>query len=86
MPSKIFDRIIKPPRGGFSPEHARYILSLDFSPQEHKRYARLAGKAQSGRLTAQEQAALDEFLSVSAMLSILQSKARVSLSKRHLAA
>jgi hypothetical protein len=64
------------------PDHARYILSLDFSPEEHARYAELSAKAQSGTLTEQEQGELDEFLTANALLMILQSKARVSL-KQH---
>jgi len=82
----ILDRIIEPHRGGFSEEHARYVLSLDFTPEEHARYAGLSAKAQEGTLTAQEQAEIDEFLPVNALLAILQSKARVSLKKHTSAA
>jgi hypothetical protein len=49
-PSNILDRIIEPHRGGFSEEHARYVLSLGFTPEEHARYADLAAKAQEGFL------------------------------------
>lgn len=79
--SAIIDRIIEPQRGGFSPEHARYVLSLDFSPEEHIRYAALSEKAQTGTLSDQERADLDDFLTVNALLTILQAKARVSLNK-----
>jgi hypothetical protein len=82
----ILDRIIEPHRGGFSEEHARYVLSLDFTPQEHARYAELAAKAQDGALDPEEQAEIDEFLSVNALLTVLQSKARVSLKKHTSAA
>ncbi len=47
--SGILERIIEPQRGGFSPEHARYVLSLDFSPEEHAVYAALSEKAQAVR-------------------------------------
>jgi hypothetical protein len=80
--SAILDRILEPQQGGFSTEHAQYVLSLDFTPDEHARYAELAGKASSGTLTQQEQVELDEFLSVNTFLMLLQSKARVSL-KQH---
>jgi hypothetical protein len=82
----ILDRIIEPSRGGFSPDHARYVLSLDFTADEHARYADLSGKAQSGSLSADEASELGDFLSVNAMLTILQSKARVSLSRHNSAA
>jgi hypothetical protein len=79
--SAILDRLIEPQRGGFSPEHARYVLSLDFSPGEHAQYAALSEKAQAGTLTDQERADLDDFLAVNALLTILQAKARTSLKK-----
>ncbi len=84
--AKILDRIIEPQHGGFSEEHARSVLSLDFSADEHARYAELAAKAQDGSLDAEEQADLDEFLSVNAMLTVLHSKARISLRKHNSAA
>ena len=82
----ILDRIIEPQRGGFSEEHARYVLSLDFTAEEHDRYAELAAKAQEGNLNPDEQADLDDFLAVNAMLAVLQSKARISLRKHSSAA
>ncbi len=82
----LFERIIEPQRGGFSEEHARYVLSLDFTPEEHTRYAELARKAQDGSLSPDEQAQIDDFLAVNAVLSVLQSKARVSLTQHNSAA
>lgn len=84
--SAILDRIIEPHRGGFSSEHAKYVLSLGFTPDEHARYAELASKAQTATLTQDEQAELDNFLNVNTLLMILQSKARVSLKKHSPAA
>lgn len=84
--SAILDRIIEPQHGGFSAEHARYVLSLDFLPEERARYAELSDKAQTGSLNSSEQTDLDDFLSVNALLTILQSKARTSLRKHNSAA
>ena len=67
----------------FQREHARYVLSLDFSPEEQARYAELAGKVQSGVMTEQEEAELNEFLAANALLTILQSKARISIKKHN---
>jgi hypothetical protein len=75
----ILERIIEPQQGGFSQEHARYVLTLDFSPAEQARYAELAQKVQHGSLSTQEEAELDEFLAANSLVTILQSKARVSL-------
>jgi hypothetical protein len=80
--ASIFERIIEPRGGGFSSAHARYVLSLDFSDDEQARHAELARKAQDGVLTAEEGAELDEFVTANAILTILQSKARISL-RRH---
>jgi hypothetical protein len=84
--TSILERIIEPKRGGFSSEHARYVLSLDFSPKDHARYAKLAQKVQNGNLTQQEESKLDEFVAANALLTILQSKARISLKKHRLSA
>jgi hypothetical protein len=63
-----------------------YVLSLDFSPKDHARYAKLAQKVQDGNLTRQEESKLDEFVAANALLTILQSKARISLKKHRLRA
>ena len=82
----MLERVIQPRTGGFSDEHARYILSLDFSPEEQVRYADLARQVQLGALSEQEQADLDEFAAANSLLMILQSKARISLKKHNHAA
>jgi hypothetical protein len=84
--TSILERIIEPQRGGFSDEHARYVLSLDFSSEEQARYAELARKVQEAGLSEQEDAELNEFVAVNSLLAILQSKARISLKKHHPAA
>ena len=62
------------------------MLTLGFSGQEQARYAELTQKAQEGKLSESEEADLDEFLAANALLSILQSKVRISLKKHHPAA
>jgi len=59
---------------------------LDFPASEQARYTELARKVQDAGLTAQEEAELDEFLAANALLTILQSKARLSLKKHNQAA
>jgi len=82
----ILERVIQPERGDFSADHARYVLSLDFSAEQHSRYKVLSAKAQEGTLSLEEQRELDELLTADALLTILQSKARVSLAKHNSAA
>ena len=72
---------MEPGKGGLSPELAQYVLSLGFSDHLTARYLQLSDRAQSGTLTPAEEAELDEYLSTDAFISILQSKARVSLRK-----
>ena len=82
----ILERIIEPQRGGFSTEHARYVLSLDFTAEEQARYAELADKAQLGTLNEEEETHLNEFIAANALLGLLQSNARISLKKHNPAA
>jgi hypothetical protein len=81
-PTPLLDSIIEPEAGGFSPEHARYVLSLSFPKAIQEQYRDLSEKARLGTLSEPEQVKLDEFLSTNAFLMILKSKARVSL-KQH---
>lgn len=75
----ILERIIDPGLGDFTPEVARYFLSFDFSPDEHARCEALSGKAAEGTLSENEASELDEFLAANALLTVLQSKARMSV-------
>jgi len=84
--SDIFERIVAPAKGGFSPEHARFVLSLKFTPSMRSRYLKLSEKAQVGSLKPAEQYELDTLLDANSVLVILKSKARVSLRKHGSAA
>ena len=78
----ILERVVAPTQGGFSPDLARHILSLDFPATDHARYVELSAKAQEDALTAEEKAELDEYLAVNELLMILQAKARASLDRQ----
>jgi len=77
--STILEHVIDPRRGDLPTELAQYILSLDFPPTDHARYAELAARAQEGRLSPEQQADLDDFLNVNDFLTIVRAKARASL-------
>ena len=79
---RLLEGIIRPGEGGFSPDLARYVLTLDFTPEQQAQYAALAEKAEAGTLTDAEAAEIDEYLAANALLTVLQSKARQSL-KHH---
>lgn len=82
----ILEQIINPHEGSFSPEHARYVLSLRIPEFLKERYAELSEKSQEGSLSAEEQQELDEFLDADTFLSVLKSKARISLKNNGAAA
>jgi hypothetical protein len=65
----------------FNPEAARSILKLTFSPADRERVLALTAKNQDGGLTPEERAELEEYIRADDFLSILQSKARLSLKK-----
>jgi len=75
----ILNRLIQPDVGDLSPEAAESILRLDFREPEHARMAELSEKAQSGKLSPEERAELNEYIRVADLFAILQAKARRSL-------
>jgi hypothetical protein len=79
--SAIWTRIVKPEQADFTPELARAILKLDFDPEDHRRVDELSAKAQKGTLSPEERAELEEYVRVNTQLTILQSKARLSLKR-----
>lgn len=79
--SAIWSRVVNPERGNLSPEAARAILKLDFTPEDHRRANDLSEKARQGTLTPEERAELEEFIRVGNELAVLQSKARLSLKR-----
>ncbi|HEY1380097.1 MAG TPA: hypothetical protein VGF55_25055 [Gemmataceae bacterium] len=75
----IFGRLIKVDQGDLTPDLARYLLSLEFRPEDKARMHDLAVRNQDGRLSAAERDELDNFVNVGHLLAVLQSKARKSL-------
>jgi hypothetical protein len=79
--SAIGGRIVKPVQANLNPEIARAILKIDFAPEDHRRVDELSAKAQKGTLTPEERAELDEYIRVDLKLTVLRSKARLSLKR-----
>ena len=76
---EILTRIIRPEEGGMTADAARSILSLQLAPEDHDTVNRLADKDRSESLTSEERVILDEYERITAMLELMQSKARMSL-------
>ena len=51
----ILTRVFDPNSGSITPTAAKAFLDLDFRPEDRKRLAELAAKAQTGKLTVEEQ-------------------------------
>lgn len=58
---------------------AKYLLSLDFQPDDVERMNLLGARSRAGLLSPDEEAELDSYLHVGNLLTIVQSKARVYL-------
>lgn len=73
--AEVWLSILHPDRQ-LTPGAARAILNLDFPPSDITRMHELSTKARAGNLTPEENAEMDDFERVGAMLSILKSKSR----------
>ena len=82
----ILERMIDPGHGDFTPDVAKYFLSFDFSADQHARYEALSAKAAEGTLSEKDAGELDEFIAANAILTALQSKARLSIREQNPAA
>ncbi len=79
--SAIWSRIVKADQANLTPELARAILKFGFDPEDHRRIDELSAKAQKGTLSPEERAELEEYVRVNSQLTILPSKARLSLER-----
>jgi hypothetical protein len=71
----IWTRVIHPD-GELTPAAARAILQLEFDAADRRLMHKLSEKARQGKLTEEEQFAIDNFERVGTTLAILKSKAR----------
>ena len=78
--AEVWLRILHPTRD-LTPSVARAILKLTMPKIEIDRLHELSKKAQSGSLTSEEDAAMDDYERVGAILSTLKSKARQTLKR-----
>ena len=77
--SDILSRVIAPGKPNLPPPMAEMILAFTFPNEDRERMNQLAQKAREGTLTGEEQAEIDAYERVGHFLSLLQSKARISL-------
>ena len=79
--AEILSRVIAPEEPTLPPDTAKIILTFDFGKEDRDRMNLLAEKAREGTLTAEEQAEVDCYERVGHFLSLLRSKARLSLNQ-----
>lgn len=77
--AEILSRVIAPGEPTLPPDTATIILTFDFGREDRDRMNQLAEKARAGTLTVEEQAEIDCYERVGHFLSLLRSKARLSL-------
>lgn len=77
--TEILSRVVGPENPNFTPEVARSILELRFSPADNDRMNELAAKAREGTLSEEEEPVLHAYLFVGAMVDLMHSKSRLSL-------
>jgi hypothetical protein len=82
----VFNRLIDASNPTLTPEAAAGILQLGYSDADHRRMAELAIKSTEGTLSAEEHRELESYVFVGDVLSLLKSKARLSLGKHSPAA
>ena len=72
----ILGRILKSEDGEFTPEVARYLLSMKLPAADEMRLNELSAKARAGALTDGDSLELDSYLHIGSLLAVLQAKAR----------
>ena len=77
--SAILSRIIGPEKPDLPPEAAEAVLSLRFEQADLDRMNELAANARAGTVRAEEQDEIDSYERIGHFLSLLKSKARLSL-------
>lgn len=81
----LLGRAFDAEHGNFSVAAAREILQASFPPSDHARMDELNAKARSGTLQPEDRALLDRYVRAGHLLTMLKSKARLSLEARNTA-
>jgi len=84
--AEIFSRLIDASNPTLTPAAAAGILQLDYSETDHARMTELSEKSNAGTLTPEERRELESYVFVGDVLSMMKSKARLSLRKHSPAA
>lgn len=83
--AEILNEVVAPDEADLSPEAARSLLALRFSPRAKRQRRRLLDRNNKGTMTPDEQDLLDRDRRVGLFLDLLQAKARLTLNKSRIA-
>ena len=72
----ILARVIESGPSDFTPDVARYLLSMQLPRADEARVNELSAKARAGSLTERETQELDSYLHIGRLLAVMQSRAR----------
>lgn len=75
----ILARVVNPDQGDLPLDLAQAVLRYEFAPADRRRMHELAEKSSSDTLTERERDQMEAYIRVGHFLSLLKSKARVSL-------
>lgn len=75
----IFARLFDPEKIGLSPDAAEALLRVTFDEGDQQQMHELAVKNQEGKLTAEEETELENYILVGRLLTVMHSRARQSL-------
>lgn len=81
LEAPVLDRILDPVGRVLSPEVARKLVAVRLDDKAQARIDRLARRANEGKLTTSERTEYETYVSAIDLVSILQAKARMILSR-----
>ena len=85
MVSSILDHMLQPATDQKPPDFARKLLDLRASPELLARIENLRAKANTGKISQEEELEYKEFVEAIDIISLLQSKARKILADKLMA-
>lgn len=81
-PNGVLDRVLDPVARCLNTESAKHLVALRADPQAQDRIEQLADLSTDGRLSPEERAEYEAYITASTFIAILQSKARALLSSQ----
>lgn len=78
----IWRRVVEPERSTLPRAQAKAVLGMQFSSRDLTRMRQLAARSNNGTLTERQRSELEDYVQIGHMLTLLHSKARLTLAGR----